>query len=108
MAYRIPKSKKNLKAAKSAPSTEEVSKLAYCLVKETMTKCLASNKHFSGEWFAEGYRWHLTRSIRHATNSLMLAEKLDADLNSESALDHARGAFIRALFAICCLKKKIK
>jgi hypothetical protein len=108
MAHRIPKTPKNSKVAKSAPSTEQVSKLAYCLVKETMTKCLASNKHFFGEWFAEGYRWHLTRSIRHATNSLMLAEKLDADSNSETALDHAKGAAIRALFAICCLKKNIK
>ena len=108
MAHRIPKTTKNLKVAKSAPSTEQVSELAYSLVKETMTKCLASNKHFSGEWFAEGYRWHLTRSIRHATNSLMLAEKLDADLNSETAIDHAKGAAIRAIFALCCLKSKIK
>jgi len=108
MAHRIPKTAKNLKVAKSAPSTEQVSELAYSLVKETMTKCLASNKHFSGEWFAEGYQWHLTRSIRHATNSLMLAEKLDVDSNSETALDHAKGAAIRAIFALCCLKNKIK
>jgi hypothetical protein len=108
MAHRIPKTKKNLKVAKSAPSTDQASELAYSLVKETMTKCLDSNKHFSGEWFAEGYRWHLTRSIRHATNSLMLAEKLDEDLNSETALDHAKGAAIRAIFAIFCLKNKIK
>ena len=108
MAHRIPKTTKNLKVAKLAPSTEQVSELAYSLVKETMTNCLASKKHFSGEWFAEGYRWHLTRSIRHATNSLMLAEKLDEDLNSESALDHARGAAIRAIFALMCLEKKIK
>lgn len=108
MAHRIRKTPKNLKVAKSAPSTEQVSKLAYSLVNETMTRCLASKKHFSGEWFAEGYRWHLTRSIRHATNSLMLAENLDVDSNSETALDHARGAAIRALFAIMCLQKKIK
>jgi len=108
MAHRIPKTSKNLKVAKSAPSTEQVSKLAYSLVKDVMTACLDSEKHYSGEWYAEGYKWHLTRSIRHATNSLMLVENLDKDCNNETALDHAKGAAIRALMAVVCLQNKIK
>ena len=108
MAHRIPKTSKNLKVAKSAPSTEQVSKLAYSLVKDVMTACLDSEKHYSGEWYAEGYKWHLTRSIRHATNSLMLAEKLEKDFDNENALDHAKGAAIRAIMAIICLQNKIK
>jgi hypothetical protein len=108
MTHRISKTSKNLAVAKAAPSTEQVSKLAYSLVKDVMTKCLDSGKHYPGEWYAEGYKWHLTRSARHATNSLMLVDGLDKDSKGETALEHAQGAAIRAIMAMVCLKNRIK
>jgi hypothetical protein len=38
----------------------------------------------------------------------MLAEKLEKEFNNETALDHAKGAAIRAIMAIICLQNKIK
>jgi hypothetical protein len=38
----------------------------------------------------------------------MLVENLDKDCSNETALDHAKGAAIRALMAVVCLQNKIK
>lgn len=54
MAHRISKTSKNLAVAKAAPSTEQVSKLAYSLVKDVMTKCLDSESIILGNGMPKG------------------------------------------------------